>query len=171
MDFLIPTPPKFSVNIDLIEELEGMGFILDMHRKGFMKLSHPQLTVDFLVPQRGGYSDKPYKIENLKLNVQALPFMDMLLKDTVCITKNTFTVTVPHPVRLCFHKLLISQRRKNTEKKAKDIKQAHEILEVCLEKFTKEDINHIWQDLNPKWQKIIFAVLTNQRVKEVLNDE
>ena len=64
--------------------------------------------------------------------------------------------------------ILISQRRLKKDKRDKDILQAHEILKLCLEKYTEKIFLKIWEDFKPKWRKIILEQLTIEEIKTIL---
>ena len=54
LEFLIPIPPSFDRATDLPELLKDLGFVLDYRgEQGFMIFLHPDLILEFLVPQQG----------------------------------------------------------------------------------------------------------------------
>lgn len=73
VDFLIPDPKSLKTGIDLPEILKSFGFIVD-HRGeyGFIRLVHPELFIEFLVPERGKGFNKAFPLPQLGLNAQAL---------------------------------------------------------------------------------------------------
>ena len=79
IDFLVPIPFKLKEKVDVKETLEDLGFVIDFRgSKGYIRLIHPDLFVEFLVPERGRGLDKPYPLPQLGLNAQALRFLDFL---------------------------------------------------------------------------------------------
>jgi len=63
MDLLIPRPSAMRAKTDVAELLKDLGFVVGFTgSKGFIRLQHPQLIVEFLVPERGRGSDKPYAL-------------------------------------------------------------------------------------------------------------
>jgi len=42
--------------------LKDLGFIEDFHRKGLIRLNHPELIIEFLVPEKGRGRDTPYPL-------------------------------------------------------------------------------------------------------------
>jgi hypothetical protein len=63
IDFLIPTPLKTKKKVDVPGLLEDLGFIIDQKgSKGYIKLDHPALIIEFLVPERGKGIDHPYPL-------------------------------------------------------------------------------------------------------------
>src|SRR5579863_1672302 len=53
IDFLIPIPPKIHHSTDLQKLLADLGFRENFSSQGYMRLVHPELTIDFLVPWKG----------------------------------------------------------------------------------------------------------------------
>jgi len=72
IDFVVPIPVKFRKKTDIPELLKDLGFIVDFHAKGYIRLNHPELIIEFLVPERGKGRDKPYPLPELGLNAIAL---------------------------------------------------------------------------------------------------
>ena len=80
MDLLIPQPRSIRAQVDVAELIKDLGFIVGFTgSKGYIRLEHPQLIIEFLVPERGKGSDKPYSLPQLGLNAQALRFVEFLL--------------------------------------------------------------------------------------------
>ena len=65
IDFLIATPPKIKPSIDVPSMLSDLNFIVHFHSNGAMRIEHPKLIVDFLVPEKGRGAEGPYKLKNL----------------------------------------------------------------------------------------------------------
>lgn len=99
VDFLVPLPCKIDKPIDLPEELKDLNYIVQFSgQKGYIKLGHPELSLEFLVPELGRGSDKPYPLNNLGINAQPLRYVNLLLQDVVEITYRllTFLSSNPH---------------------------------------------------------------------------
>ena len=112
MDLLIPQPRAIKAKADVAELLKDLGFIVGFTgSKGYIRLEHPQLIVEFLVPERGRPSDKPYSLPQLGLNAQALKFLEFLSQDTITSKIGSAIrptiVTLPHPANFALHKLLV----------------------------------------------------------------
>jgi hypothetical protein len=45
---------------------------------GYVKYVHPDLEVEFLIPERGKGRDKPYTIDKFHINAQGLRYLDLL---------------------------------------------------------------------------------------------
>ena len=53
MDLLIPRPSAIKAKTDVAELLKDLGFVVGFTgSKGYIRLEHPQLIVEFLVPER-----------------------------------------------------------------------------------------------------------------------
>jgi hypothetical protein len=134
IDFLIPLPIKSKNKIDVIEILKPDGFVVTFSNSGYMRLEHPEIMIDFLVPERGRGTDKPYPLPHLGVNAQALRFLDFLVKNIITLKSDNLWIKVPHPVAFGLHKLIISQRRKTEEKSLKERQEAITILKALVEK-------------------------------------
>ena len=60
LDFLIDKPSTLKNRVDIPALLEDLGFVsIFKGHKGYIKLDHPELILEFLVPEKGRGSDKP----------------------------------------------------------------------------------------------------------------
>lgn len=161
IDFLVPLPPQFDKKVDLQKVFQTLGFnIVFKGSGGYITFEHPDLIIEFLVPERGRGSDKPYSLPNLGINAQPLRFLDLLTQNTVRIPFNDITVTVPHPANFAIHKLIISTRRTKPEKRDKDRYLAVEILKTLIEVNEACSITQLLQSLPKKWQKLAWQALS-----------
>lgn len=159
IDFLIPTPPKLKGEIRMTELLEDLGFIPDRQGEGYVRLSHPELIIDFLVAERGKGTDKPYAVKALGVKAQALRFVGLLAEDTVEVKSRGLTLTLPHPVNFGLQKLIVSGRRADRDKGAKDRLQAVEVLRAVIERGEGEEIRRKYRKLPAGWRKSIAEAL------------
>ena len=83
IDFLVPRPTQLRHPADVPALLEDLGFVCDFQRAGYIRLVHPDLIVEFLVPERGRGTDKPVPLPQLHMNAQALRFLDLLADQTI----------------------------------------------------------------------------------------
>jgi hypothetical protein len=159
IDFLIPTPVKIKGEIRVVELLEDLGFIPDRKGEGYVRLSHPELIIDFLVAERGKGTDKPYPVKALGVKAQPLRFVGFLAEDTIEVKSRGLTLTMPHPVNFGLQKLIISGRRASKDKRAKDLLQAIEVLRVVVERGEGEEIRRKYRKLPAGWRKSILDAL------------
>lgn len=159
MDFLIRTPPKIKSNIYMAELLKDLGFIPDLHGEGYVRMSHPELIIDFLVAEKGRGSDKPYPVKALGIQAQPLRFVGLLSDDTIVVNSHGMDLVMPHPVNFALQKLIISNRRKNKDKQAKDRLQAIEVLREIILRGEVERARAKFQSLPTGWRKAVLQSL------------
>lgn len=98
MDVLVPEPRRLRTGVDLAAELRDLGFVPGYRgTEGYMMLQHPELILEFLVPERGRGQDGPCEIQGLGVNAQPLRFLDMLAANVIRVPYEGVDVPVPHP--------------------------------------------------------------------------
>jgi len=169
MDLLIPQPRSIKAKVDLFELLKDLGFVVGFAgSNGYIRLEHPQLIIEFLVPERGKGSDKPYPLPQLGLNAQALRFVEFLSQDTIKSKVGSIKVTLPHPANFALHKLLVMSRRPKAEKQAKDKNAAIKILTALIDSKQSNTIRNAFQAMPKRWQGIVKKQLTDITEKRIL---
>ncbi len=169
IDFLVPVPPKFGAPVDIAELLKDLGFIIGFKgSKGYIKLEHPELIIEFLVPEKGRGTDKPYPLPQLGLNAQPLRFLTFLTANLIRLKIEGMTLTLPHPANFALHKLIIFQRRTSPEKKLKDKDAAINILKALVDKGETRTIKRVFDAINQPWQQKIIKGLAGTGEKELL---
>jgi hypothetical protein len=169
MDLLITQPRTIKTKVDVGELLKDLGFVVGFTgSKGYIRLEHPLLIVEFLVPERGKGSDKPYSLPQLGLNAQALRFIEFLSQDTIKSKVGSITVTLPHPANFALHKLLVMDRRPKAEKQAKDKDAAIKILTALIDSKQSNTIRNAFQVMPKRWQGIVKKQLTDITEKKIL---
>lgn len=153
IDFLVPLPIKSKKKIDVIEILKPEGFIVTFNNCGYMRIEHPEIMIDFLVPEKGRGTDKPYPLPHLGVNAQALRFLDFLVQNTISLKSDNLRIRVPHPAAFGLHKLIISQRRKKEEKSLKERQEAIIALNALIEKGESNKIKVIFDTMPITWRK------------------
>ena len=170
IDFLIDTPSKIKKSVNIPELLKDLGFVtIYKGREGYIKLDHPELILEFLVPEKGRGIDKPIPLPKLGMNATALRFLSLLTEKVIKIRIEDFYVSVPHPIHFALHKLIIFQRRGKEDKATKDKNTAVEILKALIKKGEARMINHVFHSLIPKWQKKIIKGLKEAKEETILN--
>lgn len=160
IDFLIGRPSNIKNKTDIPELLKDMGFIVSFSGdKGFIKLDHPDLIIEFLVPEKGKGSNVPLDIPNLGINATPIRFLNFLLQDSIRIQVDDFSLNLPDPCHFALHKLIIGQRRANKEKAAKDIQMAVDILESIVKSGEANSIKKVFNSLPSKWRGYIITSL------------
>ncbi len=159
IDFLIPIPAKIHHPVDIQKLLADLGFKESFSSQGFIRLVHPEFTIDFLVPWRGRQESKPYPIKSLGINATPLRFVDLLLQRRISVHTEGLSLTLPHPACFAFQKLIISGRRQNANKQAKDRIQAFDVLEMVIQNGEQSIAKNIFQSVPPKWRQTILKEL------------
>lgn len=161
VDFLVPVPLRIKRKVDVEELLRDKGFVVTFSGgAGYMKLMHPELIVEFLVPEKGKGSDRPYPLSQLSMNAQPLRFLDYLLQNTIRMEAEGLKLNVPHPAAFALHKLIISARRTKEEKLVKDRKEALAVLTALVRKGDAGEIKSMFDRLPAGWRKRVLDVLT-----------
>ena len=170
VDFLIPNPHGISVNVNIPELLKDLGFIIGYRgAKGYIKLEHPDLVVEFLSPEKGKGTDKPIPLPKLGVNAVALRFLSLLTDNVIKAKVEDFEVVLPHPVNFALHKLIIFQRRLKEDKAAKDRNAAIEILRALIAKGETAAIKHVFNSMLPKWRKKVIKGLEEAKENYIIN--
>jgi len=169
IDFLIEYPGKIRTKVNVPDLLKDLGFVTAFKgSEGYIKLDHPDLIIEFLVPERGRGTNKPCNLPQLGINAVTLRFLNFLTDNTIKVRIGDFHITMPHPVNFALHKLIISQRRKTKEKSVKDSSAAIRILKSIIEHGNAAKIKEIYNSAPQKWQKKILNGLEQSGEKEML---
>jgi len=170
IDFLVPLPSRIGVKVNIIGLLKDLGFIKGFYGdEGVMKLEHPELILEFLVPERGKGSSKPYDLPQLGINAQALRFLDFLTYKKIQVFVEGIKITLPHPAVFSLHKLIISARRQDKEKTKKDKEDAKRVLKALIEKGEADTIKEVFESVFVGWQKKILKSLDEIEDKEIIS--
>jgi len=170
VDFLVPIPSKAKIKTDIPKLLKDLGFIINFKgSEGYIQLEHSDLIIEFLVPEKGRASNKPYELPQFGLNAQPLRFLDLLLRDTIKVHIKGIDVTLPHPANFAIHKLIIFQRRSKEDKANKDRKAAIDIINALINKGEAMAVNRVFNSITPRWQKKIIKGLEEAKEKNILS--
>lgn len=164
LDFMIPLPQRFVGKVDLHELLRDLGFVINFKGDaGWITLQHPDLILEFLVPERGRASSKPTAVPALGVNAQSLRFLDLLAVNPIRVQFHGVSVQVPHPASFALHKLIIAPRRQS-DKADRDRAQAVQVLQALVASGEADSIRERFLALPARWQKSVRTSLT--RLKE-----
>lgn len=171
IDFAVPTPIRIKKRVDVAELLKDEGFLVQFSGgRGFQKLVHPELIVEFLVPEKGRGIDKPYPIPQLGTNAQALRFLDFLIENTIVIDSEGLRVRIPHPAAFGLHKLIVSGRRNDKkEKAAKDIKEGVAVLTALVEQDEAAGIREMFCKMPVPWRKKVVNALAGYEDEDIVS--
>ena len=173
LDFLIPNPPRIHKDVDISLVLEDLGFdkklsLLD----GYEKYVHPDLEVEFLTPERGRGKDKPYTIEKLHINAQGLRYLDLLQAHAMKTAYYGISIIVPEPTAYVLHKFMISDRRKKTLKREKDIETARQLGEYLIAQTNqRKKMQEIFVGMPDKWKRDLMRIVkgVSEKIYAFLN--
>jgi len=168
IDFLVPIPARIKKEVDVPKLLKDLGFVIDFKgAKGYIKLDHPDLILEFLVPEKGKGSDKPRKLPLLGMNAVPLRFLSFLADNVIRVKVEDFYINVPHPVNFALHKLIIFSRRAKEDKALKDRNSAIEILKALSNKGEKRVVKSIFNSMPQKWRKKILDNLDSMGAQDI----
>lgn len=160
LDFLVPNPPKIKHKVDITRILEELDFVEEFsHLSGNSKFVHPDLEVEFIIPEKGRGKDGPHIINEINVRAQGLRYVDLLQEYTIIIPFENYPVKVPEPSAFVLHKIQVSGRRSKKEKRVKDLETATGLGEYLL---TRDDqivkMQDIYRSLPVKWRKEILEL-------------
>jgi hypothetical protein len=160
VDFLIPRPPRSKNEADVPAILEEFGFTPTYHgTSGLVVYDHPELRLEFLIPELGRGTSGPVNVRNLHVNAQGIRYLNFLADHTLVVDYHGVKVRIPQPAAFALHKLIVSSRRTKKEKKQKDLESAVGLLELLLkDPQGKVQVRSILEKLPTKWRKTILAV-------------
>ena len=134
-----------------------------------MRLQHPDLIVEFLTPEKGRGTDDPVALPGLGVNAVALRFLNLLIDNLISVKVENFMIFLPHPVNFALHKLIISGRRRKSEKAEKDKAAAIDILKALIDKGEKAEIQKVFSSLIPTWQRKLLNILADSEDLDTLS--
>lgn len=168
IDFLVRRRYRFPKQVDLADLMADLGFEVGFTgNSGYMNLENEELILEFLVPEAGPTTDKPYPLPDLKFNAQPLRHLAMLWRDPIAVETSGFEVKIPHPADYCLHKLIIFSRRKTADKKEKDLHSALQVLDALLEKEGEKNLKKAFAPLSKNEQKEIIKALNDKQRLEL----
>jgi hypothetical protein len=130
VDFLIPSPNQIKNEIDVPAILKSRGFVPTFNRSNsIVKYDHPELRLEFLVPEIGKGHHGPQEIRKLHIRAQGLRYLNFLTAYPRVISYQKLSVCVPEPAVFALHKLIISARRLNQSKQKSDLDTAVGLLD------------------------------------------
>lgn len=160
LDFLIEKPHAIKAKVDIPDLLKDLGFVVSFTGKGYMSLSHSELILEFLVPEKGKGVEKPVSLPTLGMNATALRFLSFLSENVIQIKVEDFKITLPHPVHFALHKLIVSQRPERKKDKAiKDRDAAVTIFKALIAKGDEVSLRKTFNKLPSNWQKMVIKGL------------
>lgn len=167
MDFLVTIPLSIRQNVDVPELFKDLGFLIDYKgSEGYMQLIHPEVMLEFLVPQHGREHNRPYDLPQLGLNAQPLRYMDVALMKPITLKFEGIAVRVPHPACFALHKLLVAPRRKEEFKRERDVEIGVQLLTLLLNRKDQDVFKDVLNQFPQAWRRTVFHVLETHNQTE-----
>ena len=169
VDFLVPLKQKFVKEVNIFALVKDLGF-LERHKgsQGYVILEHPDLSIEFLVPEQGRGSDKPHYFPQLAISAQPLRFLGFLVDNVISIQAEELVIKVPHPAAYALHKFIIFKRRKKREKHDRDIEGALRVFHELVRNGQQQEIRLIFKRMHKKWQLKIFENLRSINEPDII---
>ena len=160
VDFLIPHISRIRKEIDIPVILKEEGFLPVFNRSnGIVKYNHPDLLVEFLLPELGKGGERAREIKNLHIKAVALRYLNLLLDHPLSVKYEGLEVRVPDPAVFALHKLIVSSRRAKAEKRAKDLEAAIGLLDFLWDRPGEiERMKKIVGSMPQTWRTLIRSV-------------
>ncbi len=133
IDLLVPRKIRVAKKCDLTSVLKEMGFELLYDPEGHIKFTREDFDVEFLTPEIGSGSAKPYEFKQLNLNAQQLRYLTILQDNVITINYRGILVIIPAIPSFIIHKMLVVNKRK-PDKRTKDIETIQALTDFILTK-------------------------------------
>ncbi len=132
-DFLIPNQRALRQDLDVPILLKELGFVpTPYHMSGWVVYDHPELRVEFLVPEQGAGRGSAHSIKKLHVTAQGLRYLNLLADHPRKLTYAGLSICVPEPAAFALQKLIVSQRRSDPVKRQRDVDTAIAVLDYVL---------------------------------------
>ena len=160
VDFLLGMPPNIRSTFDIPTALSELGFEQEWSLQGdFCKYVHPELEVEFLIPEHGRGTDQAVAIPALGISALPLRFLSLAYDRSMCVSYYGYNIRVPEPEVFVLLKLLILPRRKNNAKRLKDAYTARTLGEFLINRNDRRmQMQTVFTELPKGWQKKIQKI-------------
>jgi len=153
IDLLVPRKIRLSKKCDLASVLKEMGFEILHDLEGHIKFTREDFDVEFLTPEIGAGSDKPYEFKQLNLNAQQLRYLTILQDNVITMNYQGSPVKIPNIQSFIIHKMLVINKRKPV-KRSKDIETIKALMDFILTKpELLNDFMSAYNGLIKGWKK------------------
>lgn len=161
-DFLIPSRASITREADVPAILQQMGFVPTFYRSsGWVVYDHPELRVEFLIPEVGRGHDQAHDVKQLHVKAQGLRYVNLLAAHPRKLSYEGLSVWVPEPAAYALHKLIISARRTKAEKRQKDLEASVALLDYLQSHpREQEQMRQILRGLPKGWLKTLDRLAT-----------
>jgi len=162
VDFLVPNPPRLGTRFDVGRMLTGLGFDTDWASVGgYCKYESPDMEVEFLAPSRQPDRTKPVPVDELSTVAQPLEYVSLAYDQSMIVRHHGHDVRVPLPEAFVVLKLLVVPKRKDSQKRRKDILTVRELGGFLAElPDAGARFGTIVSSIPKKWQRTAYSVAT-----------
>jgi hypothetical protein len=151
VDFLVGNPPKITSPMDIQRSLSELGFEPAWAVSGgYCKYVHPDMEVEFLIPEKGAGVSHAIEIEDLNVTAQPLRYLSIAYDYSMPVEYHGLRVRVPEPEAFVLLKLLVLPRRKDAAKSEKDIVTASVLGSYLLKRPDRSVLLKLLFDELPK---------------------
>jgi hypothetical protein len=161
-DFLIPRRLNLDPHVNVHEILLGFGFVLapELVEGKVAKYIHRDISFEFLADAGAQSDEKEIQIPSLNIAAQELHFLRILFDYQMTIKYQDLLLNIPELEAFALHKLIVSQRRTNEDKKRKDIETVTGIFQYFKgrDKHIRR-LYEIMEEFPQGWQNKIKAAL------------
>lgn len=170
-DFLIPHQRGLARDVDVPSLLGELGFVPTFYRSShWVVYDHPELRVEFLIPELGRGSDEAQLVKKLHVRAQRLRYLQLLVEHPRTIVYRRISLRVPEPAAFAIHKLIISRRRMAEGKRQKDLEAATSVLDyVYANPLEFATLKGVLRGLPKAWLKTL-ADLAAKHYPALLED-
>lgn len=157
VDFLVGMPPRVRRDFDVPAALSELGFEPEWALQGgFCKYVHPEMEVEFLIPEQGRGTARSVSVSPLHVEAQPLRFLSLAYDRSMVVRYQDYKIRVPEPEAFVLLKLLVIPRRKDPGKRKKDAYAARSLGEYLLENDKRRRlVIDLFSDLPNGWKKKI----------------
>lgn len=134
VDFLVGMPPRLRRDFDVPSALSELGFEPEWALQGgYCKYVHPDMEVEFLIPEHGRGVGRSFSVDALHVEAQPLRFLSLAYDRSMVVRYRGYDIRVPEPEAFVLLKLLVLPRRKDRGKAEKDAYTARSLGEYLLD--------------------------------------
>lgn len=157
VDFLVGMPPKLRREFDVPAALLELGFEPEWALQGgYCKYVHPQMEVEFLIPEQGRGAGGSILVDALRVQAQPLRFLSLAYDRSMVVRHQGYDIRVPEPEAFVLLKLLVIPRRKDRSKIEKDAYTARSLGDYLIDNAERrERLTGIFSELPKGWQRKI----------------
>lgn len=161
IDFLIPKTPPRDTKIHIGKIMVADGFLEDVRIDGWVTYHKPEFHVEFLLSRVGPRPDDAITIPQLGITARPLRHMWLLTQFVIQASYQGIPLNLPHPGAYALHKLIISTKRRDKEKQAKDREQASAVL-LALSDEDRALTKDILQKLSKNERKAVLEAVEHE---------